>query len=173
MDLLNMNIIQYCAILDVLEKNNSLKEKNLQPKKQMKPRWFIVHEQKINNIRRKISYISVILHCQNNNTPLTKHQETIKVKLKKWYRNIKHVTLNAKLAELKQELKVTSNFVKNKKLLSARNSLNKNFQLNQNMVFREWKNKKIDIKTTQMKPLNFFGQISGINHLLTMKTPSG
>ena len=100
----------------------------------MKPRWLIIHELKINNIRHKISYISVIIYCQNNNTPLTKHQETIKVKLKKWYKNIKYVILNAKLAELKHKLKVTSNFVKNKKL---------------------------------------FGQISGINHLLTMKAPNG
>ena len=84
-DLWNINVIQYCAILAILEKNNSLKEKNLQPKKQMKPRWLIIHELKINNIRHKISYISVIIYCQNNNTPLTKHQETIKVKLKKWY----------------------------------------------------------------------------------------
>ena len=117
----------------------------------MKPRCLIIHEQKINNITRKISYISVILHCQNNNTPLTKHQETTTVKLEKWYRNIKHVTLNAKLAELKHELKVTSNFVKNKKLLSARNSINKKFQVNQKSVFREWKNKKIDIRTTPLK----------------------
>ena len=117
----------------------------------MKPRCLIIHEQKINNITRKISYISVILHCQNNNTPLTKHQETMKVKFKKWYRNIKHVTLNAKLAELKHELKVTSNFVKNKKLLSARNSINKKFQVNQKSVFREWKNNKIDIRTTLLK----------------------
>ena len=83
MDLWNINVIHYCAILGKLEKNNSLKEKNLQPKIQMKSRWLIIHQQKINNIRRKISYISVILHCQNNNTPLTKHQETMKVKLKK------------------------------------------------------------------------------------------
>ena len=33
MDLWNINVIQYCAILAVLQKNNSLKEKNLQPKK--------------------------------------------------------------------------------------------------------------------------------------------
>ena len=107
----------------------TLKEKNLQPKKQMKPRWLILHEQKMNNIRCKILYIyiSVILHFQNNNTPLTKHEETIKVKLIKWYRNIKHATINGKLAKLKHEPKVTSNFVKNKKLLSARNSINKKF----------------------------------------------
>ena len=89
MDLWHINVIQYCNILEIIEKNNSLEKKNLQPKKQMKPRWLIVHEQKINNIRRKISFISVIFHCQSNSTPLIKHQETIKVKLKKWYRNIK------------------------------------------------------------------------------------
>ena len=83
MDLRNINVIHYCAILGTLEKNNSLKEKNLQPKIQMKSRWLIIREEKINNIRRKISYISVIPHCQYNNTPLTKHQETMKVKLKK------------------------------------------------------------------------------------------
>ena len=47
----------------------------------------------------------------------------------------KHVTLNAKLADLKHELKATSNFVKNKKLLAARNSINKKFQLNQKSIF--------------------------------------
>ena len=57
MDLLNINVIQYCAILAVLEKNNSLKEKNLQRRKQMKPRWLIIHKQKINNVSRKISYM--------------------------------------------------------------------------------------------------------------------
>ena len=131
MDLWTINVTQYCAILAILEKNNSSKEKNLQPKKQMKHRWLIIHEQKINNIRPNI-YQSYSLAITI--TPLTKHQETIKVKLKKWYKNIKYVILNAKLAELKHKLKVTSNFVKNKKL---------------------------------------FGQISGINHLLTMKAPNG
>ena len=57
--------------------------------------------------------------------------------------------MNVKLAELKDELKVTSNFVKNEKLLSV--SINRKFQLNQKSVFREWKNKKIDIKTTPSK----------------------
>ena len=64
MDLRNINVTQYCAIIAILEENNSLKEKKLQPKKEMKPRWLIIHEQKINNIRLKISYISY--------TPLSK-----------------------------------------------------------------------------------------------------
>ena len=41
--------------------------------------------------------------------------------------------------------------MKNKKLLSTRNLINKKFQLNQKGVFWEWKNKKIDIKTTPSK----------------------
>ena len=99
--------------------------------KQTKPRWLDFHKQKLSDIRRKISYISVILQCQNSNTPLTKHQKSINAKLVKWYRNTKHSTLMAKLAELKHELKVTSQFLRNKKLLAQRNSINKKFQLNQ------------------------------------------
>ena len=84
------------------------------------------------------------------------------MKLIKWYRNIKHATINGKLAKLKHEPKVTSNFVKNKKLLSARNSINKKFQLNQKSVFREWKNKKINIRATPSKETieHFWSNIS-------------
>ena len=67
------------------------------------------------------------MQCQNSNTPLTKHQKTINAKLMKWYRNTKHLTLMAKLAQLKHELKVTSEFLRNKKLLARRNSINKKF----------------------------------------------
>ena len=147
----NVNVIQYCTVLTVLDKNNSLKEDNTKADKHTKPRWLDFHEQKINNIRRKISYISVILQCRDSNTPLTKHQKSINTKLVKWYRNTKHSTLMAKIAELKHELKVTSQFLRNKKLLAQRNSINKKFQLNQKKVFREWRNKKISIKTTPSK----------------------
>ena len=150
-DLWNINVIQYCAVLTILEKNDSLNEENTKTGKHTKPRWLDFHEQKINNTRRKISYISVIMQCQNSNTPLTKHQKSINAKLMKWYRNTKHLTLMAKLAQHKHELKVTSEFLRNKKLLARRNSIKKKFQLNQKTVFREWRNKKIDIKTTPSK----------------------
>ena len=150
-DLWNVNVIQYCAVLTVLDKNDSLKEENTKADKQTKPRWLDFHEQKMNNIRRKISYISVLMQCQNSNTPLTKHQNSIKAKLMKWYRNTKYLTLMAKLAQLKHELKVTSEFLRNKQLLARRNSINKKFQLNQKTVFHKWRNKKIDIKTTPSK----------------------
>ena len=69
----------------------------------------------------------------------------------KWYRNTKHLTLMEKLAELKHELKVTSEFLRNKKLLAQRNSIKKKLQLNKKTVLREWRNRKIDIKTTPSK----------------------
>ena len=71
-DLWNVNVIQCCAVLAVLDKNDSLKEEITKADKHTKPRWLDFHEQKINNIRRKISYILVIMQCQNSNTPLTK-----------------------------------------------------------------------------------------------------
>ena len=69
----------------------------------------------------------------------------------KWCCNTKHLTLIGKLSELKHEIKVTSEFLKNKKLLAQRNSINKKFKLNQKSNFREWKNKKIDIIITPSK----------------------
>ena len=76
-DLWNVNAIQDCAVLTVLDKKDSLKEENAKADKHTKPRWLDFYERKINNIRQKISYISVILQCQNSNTPLTKHQKSI------------------------------------------------------------------------------------------------
>ena len=59
----------------------------------------------------------------------------------KWYCNTKHLTLMAKLSELKHELKIISQFLRNK-LLTQRNSIIKKSQLNQKNVFREWRIRK-------------------------------
>ena len=93
----------------------------------------------------------------------------------KWYGNMKHLLLMAKLAELRHELKVTSEFLRNKKLLAHRNSINKKFQLNQKTFFREWRNKKIDIKTTPSKAdiETFWSSIWAKSSTSTMKTLSG
>ena len=87
-------------------------------------------------------------------------------KLMKWYRNTKHLTLMARLAEPKHKLKVTSEFLRNKKLLAQRNFINEKFQLNQ---------KKISIKTTPSKAdiETFWSSIWTKSFLLTMKTLSG
>ena len=99
----------------------------------------------------RLSFISVIIQCQNSNAPLTKHQKSIDAKLMKWYCNTKHLTLMAKLAELKHDLKGISEFFRNEKLLAQQNSINKKFQLNKKTVFRERRNRKTDIKVTPSK----------------------
>ena len=53
-----------------------------------------------------------------------------------------------KLAELRHELKLTRQFLRNKKLSDQRDFINNKFQLKQKKVFRKWRNKKISIKTT-------------------------
>ena len=72
--------------------------------------------------------------CQNSNTPQTKHQKSVNAKLMKWYCKAKHLTLTKKLAEFKHEQKIPSDFLKNKKLLAQRNSINKKFKLKKKTV---------------------------------------
>ena len=72
--------------------------------------------------------------CQNSNTPQTKHQKSVNAKLMKWYCKAKHLTLTKKLAEFKHEQKIPSCFLKNKKLLAQRNSINKKFKLKKKTV---------------------------------------
>ena len=73
------------------------------------------------------------------------------MKLKKWYRNTKTSTLISKVTDLKHELNVTSQYIKNKKILAETSSINKKFQTNQKQVFCEWKNKKTEIKEAKLK----------------------
>ena len=72
--------------------------------------------------------------CQNSNTPQTKHQKSVNAKLMKWYCKAKHLTLTKKLAEFKHEQKIPTDFLKNKKLLAQRNSINKKFKLKKKTV---------------------------------------
>ena len=131
----------------MMDIKNILKDTSDDVKSIKEPKWLTFYQEKINRIRQKISYIALIIDCHARKIPLTKRQINIKMRLKKWYSNTKSVTLKAKLAELKHNLKVTSEFLRNKKLVSKRNSINKRYQLNQKGIFREWKNEKIEINS--------------------------
>ena len=120
-----------------------LKEKKRYVKGNEIPKWTRIIEDKINNIRRKISYTSVILEAQEKCKELTKHQLTIKMKLKRWYGNTKRQSLLSHLSKLKHQLKVTSESLKNRKRVAERNSINKKFQENQKMFFEVGKEKNL------------------------------
>ena len=126
-----------------------------------KPNWQIHLEEKINIIRRKISFIKLITNSQNDSAELTKHQVTIKAKLKRWYGNTKRHALMSKLSHLKHELKVTRKSLRKRKKLTKRNSINSLFQLNQKQIFWNWKSKKI---TVEKEPPNMKLRVFGLEH---------
>ena len=84
MCLWTLNGVQYAAIITILDKNNLLKERKHCAKPPQAPKWEKILGDNINNIRRKISYICLIMKAQKENTELTKHQITIKKKLTHW-----------------------------------------------------------------------------------------
>ena len=67
LDLWTINVIYYTSAVSILQKEGKLKEEkgNKQPKG--KPRWQIGHESRIQAIRRKLSYTTVLQQCQREN----------------------------------------------------------------------------------------------------------
>ena len=108
MSLLFINVIKQTAIVTILDRNNLLKYRNNIVKDKRTPTWQIHLEEKVNNIRRKKSFITLITNSQNGSAGLTKHQWTIKAKSKRWYGHTKRHTLLSKLLQLKHKLKVIS-----------------------------------------------------------------
>ena len=95
--------------------------------------------------------IKLITNSQNDSAELTKHQLTIRAKLKRWYGKAKQHALMSKLSHLKHELKVTRKSLRNRKKLTKRNSINSLLQINQKQIFRNWKSKKITVEKEQTK----------------------
>ena len=141
-----INVIQYSAIVTLLNRHNKLNIRKEPKSRGGIPTWIIHRNEKINAIRRKISYITLIIDCRKNNKELTKHQLTIVKKLRKWFGKTNDVTLSSKLAILKHELKLTTENLRQRKTIMERNAINGRFQSNQKQVFRNWKSKKIEIK---------------------------
>ena len=155
--LLTINVIQYSAITALLDYNNVLKEITAKNEK-TPPRWKVSLNNKIKSIRRKISYVTLIVNCRHTSSVLTKHQKKIENRHKKWVRNTKLCTLESKLSQLNQNLKLASRSLRNKQKLCERNSINKKFQNNQKQVFRTWKSKQQQINSapTKDKTENFW-----------------
>ena len=143
-NLWKLNVTQYAAILTILERHDMLKENTKTKGVKRIPRWRVFLEQKINNIRRKLSFVTLILKCQDDATPLTKHQLSISNKLKKWYRNTKTRTLRSQQSKLKHELVVTSQELRNRIKVKNVIQLIRNLELTRNnsiAIGRERKSK--------------------------------
>ena len=82
---------------------------------------------------------------------LTKHQLTIKAKMKLWYGDTKQHTLLSKLSQLKHELKLTSESIRSRKKLTICNSISSIFQRNQKQIFWNLKSEKITVEKEPTK----------------------
>ena len=144
-DLWLINVVQYSAIITLLERHDQLKERKHFQKPRGKPNWQKHHEQKIASLQRKISFIDLIINCRTNNTTLTKKQLNVQRKLRRLYGNTQSSTLMSKSTELKHDLRVAASHMKHKLKIDGRNRINRTFETNQKVIFRDWKAKKVDV----------------------------
>ena len=140
----DINCIQYSAAITVLSEVSELKEIKHNTNKPKKQKWLAEAENQINCIRRKLSYVTLVMNC-NDNDILSKKQQTIKNKVKKMCKNLRKESLESTAASLKHQLKVCNTKLKDKKTKAERSRINTQFQDNQKQVFRNWKGSKVEV----------------------------
>ena len=95
-------------------------------------------ESRIAALRRKISYSYVLLDCVEQKN-YTRHQKTIKRRFEKQYGKATRNNLNRILADLKQDLRVESEKLRQKKTIQERKYINKIFKVAPKKVYRRMK----------------------------------
>ena len=95
-----LNVIYYTVAITLLEKEGRLRETN---RGNVKPGWEIRLESRIEAIRKKLSYVHVLIECDKKQK-YTKHQKNLKYKMEKtvWKSN------NRKVNVLKCEIKTST-----------------------------------------------------------------
>ena len=137
-DIWTLNVIYYASAVTILEKEGRLREIRRKKTAKHTPRWQIKLEARIEAIQRKSSYTYILLECKKQEK-YTQHQHHIKRKMEKWYGNLTKRRLHQIQLRLKQELKVESHELKNKKLIQERRRINRLFQVAPKTVYRELK----------------------------------
>ena len=109
-------------------KEGKLKEEKGNKQLKGKPGQQIWHESRIQAIRRKLSYTTVLQQCRRENK-YTKHQRNIKQKMEKWYGRITADKIQEVQLNLKQELKAESEQFRKQKVLQQRRYVNRMFKI--------------------------------------------
>ena len=135
----DINVACYVTAVTLLERIGRLKPKTYANKKS-KPGWQTQAENRINSIRKRLSYmyVDVVGKCKQTNS-YTNHQQKIKQKLKKWYGNVKQDNLDARRITLKLELKSETEKLGQRKEVEERKRVNYQFKYNPKQVYREFK----------------------------------
>ena len=95
-------------------------------------------ENRIVALRRKISYVNVLMECYKNQK-YTRHQREIKCRIEKQYGGITKSKLEFISTQLKQELKVESHKLKNRKTIQEKRYINRMFKEAPKKVYRSMK----------------------------------
>ena len=133
-----VDVTLYSTAITLLERNGKLKEKKQQRNKYEKPRWQILFEAMISAIRKKLSQIDVVQKCKQE-SHFTKHQKSIEDRLKKKYGKITKTKLENIESELKHDLRVQVEKLRNKKKMEERKRINQLFTNNPKAVYRTFK----------------------------------
>ena len=140
-----LNSLTYTAALTVLESEGKLAPVKRRTKKRTKPGWQSVFEDQINGIRRKLSYIDIMLKMKPENR--NKQQKKVGNTLRRLYGNLKTQTLEMNQVRLKHELKVVTEKLRRRKTVYERMAINKKFKQNPKAIYRKFR-KETSINVT-------------------------
>ena len=107
-------------------------------KRNKTPAWQVQLDQRIDSLRRILSFIDVISKCKEQQR-YTTHQKNIEQKLKKWYGKMTKKNLKGVRTLLKQDLTAECEKLRKRKTVNERQRINRNFSTNPKSVYRKFR----------------------------------
>ena len=147
-NLWHINVMQYATAITLLSGHGKLRENKKKNKVGKTRGWMMNIMNRINAIRRKLSYINLVRKCREQNI-FTQKQKQIERNLKRRYGNINNQRLYEIESILKHDLSVQSKILRDRKIVTELQRINSLFYSSPKNVYREFrKNGTIDIKDT-------------------------
>ena len=138
MNLWTLNVIYYTTAITLLEHEGKLREMKRRTQTREKPGWQIRIESRIKAIRKKLSYTYVLIECHKKQH-FTKHQKNIKYRMEKQYGKITTSKLKHIQMQLKQDLKIECQKLRDRKVIQQRRYINRLFKNAPKKVYRSMK----------------------------------
>ena len=138
MNLWTLNVIYYTTAITLLEHEGKLREMKRRTQTREKPGWQIRIESRIEAIRKKLSYTYVLIECHKKQH-FTKHQRNIKYRMEKQYGKITTGKLKHIQIQLKQDLKIECQKLRDHKVIQQRRYINRLFKNAPKKVYRSMK----------------------------------
>ena len=138
MNLWTLNVTYYTTAITLLEHEGELREMKRRTQTREKPGWQIRIESRIEAIRKKLPYTYVLIECHKKQH-FTKHQKNIKYRMEKQYGKITTSKLKHIQMQLKQDLKIECQKLRDRKVIQQRRYINRLFKNAPKKVYRSMK----------------------------------